>query len=60
VMLMAVPALVGTLLSMSIPAEPWWWVRSVAGTPADRLRDLPVHRLLISGTLNQEPMPAFP
>jgi hypothetical protein len=59
-MLMAVPALVGTLLSMSIPAEAVVVVRSVVGTPADRVRDLPIHRLLISGTLNQEPMPALP
>jgi hypothetical protein len=57
---MAVPALVGTLLSMSIPAEAVVVVRSVVGTPADRVRDLPIHRLLISGTLNQEPMPALP
>lgn len=30
------------------------------GTRADRLRDLPIHRLLIPGTLDQEPMPALP
>lgn len=57
---MAVPALVGTLLSMSIPAEAVVVVQSVAGAPADRLRDLPIHSLLIPGTLNQEPMPALP
>ncbi|WP_329260633.1 hypothetical protein OG417_24765 [Actinoallomurus sp. NBC_01490] len=27
------------------------------GSPADRPRDLPIHRLLITDTLNQEPTP---
>lgn len=57
---MAVPALVGTLLSMSIPAEAVVVVQSVVGAPADRLRDPPIHSLLIPGTLNQESMLALP
>jgi phosphoribosylpyrophosphate synthetase len=28
--------------------------------PVDRLRDLPIHRLLIPGTLSHEPVPALP
>jgi ribose-phosphate pyrophosphokinase len=32
----------------------------LVGTTADRLRDLPIHRLLITDTLSQEPVPALP